>query len=192
MLNWLYTLFRISPFEIKLHFPVRVQNCWEKYSYDTKRSSKSSRSYVQIPMNYIYIIKSKVKFNQGSSARFLPDRRFPTTTSIERLIKTWQKIIPLVISKLMKSWALLFLTNYCRPSRNKICSFTSLTFCQQLSFILAHRFFSTFLHNTGMAIKSKMPKLIKCDALRDLVSFVQFKNREKTHGGVLNLSLQLY
>ena len=38
-------------------------------------------------MNYIYIIKSKVKFNQGSSARFLPDRRFPTTKSIERLIK---------------------------------------------------------------------------------------------------------
>ena len=26
-----------------------------------------------------------------------------------------------------------------------------------------------------------------CDALRDLVSFVQFKERESTHGGVLLL-----
>ena len=26
-----------------------------------------------------------------------------------------------------------------------------------------------------------------CDALRDLVSFAQFKKREKTHGGVLLL-----
>ena len=41
------------------------------------------------------------------------------------------------------------------------------------------------------------PKL-KCDVLRSLVLFVQFKNRENTHGGVLFLvkllakNLQLY
>ena len=34
---------------------------------------------------------------------------------------------------------------------------------------------------------SRFLKIILCDALRDLVPFVQFKKRENTHGGVLIL-----
>ena len=36
-------------------------------------------------------------------------------------------------------------------------------------------------------IKNLSGKTSKCDALRDLVSFVQFKKRKNTNGGVLLL-----